>query len=76
MLVTANILPSSLISFTLMKEAICFYKSQFLQEQHSVTPQKMTFIKPLAARQDLFNLRMINFIMGVEIAQLVQWWAG
>jgi hypothetical protein len=43
LLVTANIVPSSPILVTLMKEAIVPTKRRYLQEPHGVTSQKMAF---------------------------------
>jgi hypothetical protein len=43
LVVTANVLPSSLTLFTLIMEVILFLKCWFLQEPHSVTFQKIAF---------------------------------
>jgi hypothetical protein len=43
LLVTASVVPSSLILVTLMKEALTSSERQFLHEQHSVTLQKTSF---------------------------------
>jgi hypothetical protein len=44
LLVTANVLPSSLIVFTLMMEVICPPKRLLLQQLHGVTSQKTLFL--------------------------------
>jgi hypothetical protein len=44
-LVTANVVTTSLILFTLMMEAIRPPKRRFLQESHGVTSQKMALFK-------------------------------
>jgi hypothetical protein len=43
--ITANVVPSSPILVTLIKEALSPAKRQFLQEPHSVTSQKTPFFK-------------------------------
>jgi hypothetical protein len=45
LLLTANVVPRSLIVITLMTEVLLSSKRQFVQEQHSVTSQKTTFYK-------------------------------
>jgi hypothetical protein len=43
MLVTASVVPSSLILVTPMEEALSSSKRRFLQEQHDITSQKTPF---------------------------------
>jgi hypothetical protein len=42
---TANVVPSSTILVTLMKEALISFESRFLHEPHRVTSQKTPFFK-------------------------------
>jgi hypothetical protein len=43
LLVTANVVPSSLILVTLMMEELVPPKRRYLEEPHGVTSQKMSF---------------------------------
>jgi hypothetical protein len=50
LLVTANVVPSSLILVTLMKEALRSSGLRFLQESHGVTSQKTPFFIATAVK--------------------------
>jgi hypothetical protein len=45
LLVTANIVPTSLILFTLMIEVIHSYETSFLKEPYVITSQKTAFFR-------------------------------
>jgi hypothetical protein len=47
LLVTAKVVPSSLILVTLMMEALRSSKMSVLQEPHGVTSQKIAFFKEM-----------------------------
>jgi hypothetical protein len=70
-MVTANVVPSSLILVTLLVESVLSSETLFLQEPHGVTSQKTEFfivtaLKPSKFLQFVF--RVINYIFENEFA--------
>jgi hypothetical protein len=61
LLVTANVVPSSPILVTLMKEALSSSKNQFLQEPHGVTLQKTPFFIVIALKTSNLTKFKFNF---------------
>jgi hypothetical protein len=62
LLVEACIVPSSPILVTLMKEALDFSETRFLQEPHSVTSQKTPFFIATAVKTSNLTKFFKDFI--------------